>query len=157
MEATSYVDARLRELGIDLPVPPPPVGAYVAARRSGNLLFISGQIPVAEGKPQFQGKVGSDLTVEEGKEAARLSAINALAQIRKALGGWDRFEGFVRVSGYIASGEGFTGQAQVMDGASELFVQVFGEDGNHARLAMGVSELPLGVPVELEVIAEVSP
>ncbi|MFQ5692742.1 MAG: RidA family protein [Nitrospinota bacterium] len=150
------VDSRLKELGIELPAPPSPVGAYVAVRRSGNLLFVSGQIPLAEGKPRFLGKVGAELTLEEGKEAARLCALNALAQIRKALGGWKGFRGIVRVSGYVAGSGDFTGQAQVMDGASEFFAWALGDQGAHARLAMGVSQLPLGVPVELEVIAEVS-
>ncbi|MFQ5912579.1 MAG: RidA family protein [Nitrospinota bacterium] len=156
MAANLDVDSRLKALGIELPDPPSPVGAYVAVRRSGHLLFVSGQIPVAGGKPKFEGKLGSEVSVEEGKEAARLCALNALAQIRKALGGWEGFGGVIRVSGYVASGENFTGQAQVMDGASELFAEVLGERGTHARLAMGVSELPLGVPVELEVIAETS-
>ena len=150
------LDSRLEELGIALPLPPSPVGAYVAARQCGSLLFISGQIPLSEGKPQFQGKVGAELTLEDGQKAARLCAINALAQIKKALGHWSRLAGIVRLSGYVASADNFTGQAQVMDGASDLFAQVLGERGVHARLAMGVSELPLGVPVELEVIAEVS-
>ncbi len=148
------VESRLRELGIELPEPPAPVGAYVAVRRSGRLLFVSGQIPLADGKPRFLGKVGVDLSVDEGKAAARLCAINALAQIRKALGGWSGFDGLVRLSGYVAGAEDFTGQAQVMDGASDLFAEVLGGRGAHARLAMGVSALPLGVPVELEVIAE---
>lgn len=156
MSAHLDVESRLKELGIDLPDPPSPVGAYVAVRRSGRLLFVSGQIPLAEGKPQFLGKVGADLSVEEGRAAARLCAINALAQIRKALGGWAEFGGLVRLSGYVAGAENFTGQAQVMDGASELFAEVLGERGAHARLAMGVSGLPLGVPVELEVIAELA-
>ena len=156
MSSNDRIDQRLNELGIELPEPPSPVGDYIAVHHAGHLIFVSGQIPLEAGKLKFTGKVGSDLTVEEGQAAARLCAVNALAQIRKSLGSWEDFGGIVRMSGYVASAEGFTGQAQVMDSASRLMTDVLGDRAAHARLAMGVSELPLGAPVELEVIAKKS-
>ena len=156
MSSNDRIDQRLNELGIELPEPPSPVGDYIAVHHAGHLIFVSGQIPLEAGKLKFTGKVGSDLTVEEGQAAARLCAVNALAQIRKSLGSWEDFGGIVRMSGYVASAEGFTGQAQVMDGASRLMTDVLGDRAAHARLAMGVSALPLGAPVELEVIAKKS-
>ena len=156
MSSNDRIDQRLNELGIQLPEPPSPVGDYIAVHHAGHLIFVSGQIPLEAGKLKFTGKVGSDLTVEEGQAAARLCAINALAQIRKSLGSWEGFGGIVRMSGYVASAEGFTGQAQVMDGASGLMAEALGDRAAHARLAMGVSVLPLGAPVELEVIAKKS-
>ncbi len=145
----------LISLGIELPAAPAPVGAYVPYVLSQSLLFISGQIPVREGNLIHRGKVDQEVGVEAGKECSRQCFLNALAQARGALGNLDRVARVVRMTGYIASSEGFTDQAVVMNSASELAVEVFGEAGRHARLAVGVSELPLGSPVELEVILEV--
>jgi enamine deaminase RidA (YjgF/YER057c/UK114 family) len=145
----------LKSLGIELPAAPAPVGAYVPYVLSQSFLFISGQIPVREGNLIHRGKVDQEVGVEAGQECARQCFLNALAQARGALGSLDRVARVVRMTGYIASSEGFTDQAVVMNSASELSVEVFGESGKHARLAVGVSELPLGSPVELEVILEV--
>jgi len=143
-------DERLREKGITLPEPPTPVGAYLPAVRSGNLLFISGMIP----KNAPRGKVGRELTVKDGYEAAKICALNALAAVKAELGSLDEVKRVVKVVGYVASGEGFADQHMVVNGASDLFVEVFGEEGRHARVAVGVADLPGNVPVEVEVILE---
>ena len=149
------IGERLRELGITLPSPPQPAGAYVRAVQSGNLLFISGQLPFVEGALKYTGKLGAELTTEQGADAARQAALNALAAADVELGGLDRVRRVVRLAGFVASASGYTEQARVMNGASELVSQVFGDAGLHARLAVGVNELPLGSPIELEVILEV--
>ncbi len=146
----------IKSLGIELPAAPAPVGAYVPYVLSGGFLFISGQIPVRDGNLIHKGKVNKEVGVEAGQECARQCLLNALAQARAALGSLDKVAQIVRMTGFVASSEGFTDQAVVMNGASELAVQVFGEAGMHARLAVGASELPLGSPVELEVILEVN-
>lgn len=148
------VEKKLRELGVALPEAPAPVGFYVPYVRSGALLFISGQIPLRGGEMLYPGKVPAQVSVEQAQQAARTCFLNALAQAKAAVDDLDQVARVVRMSGFIASGEGFTDQAQVMNGASELAFQVFGEPGRHARLAIGVSELPLGAAVELEVILE---
>ena len=146
---------KLRALDISLPAPPKPVGSYVPAVRAGNLLFLSGMIPFKEGKLGWQGKLGSDLTVEQGQQAARLTLINALAVIRQELGSLDRVKRIVRLSGHVASAPNFHQQPLVLNGASDLLVEIFGEKGTHARLALGAIELPLNAPIELELIVEV--
>ncbi|MBT4501479.1 MAG: RidA family protein [Gemmatimonadetes bacterium] len=147
------VDEKLKELGIQLPPPPQPAGSYTRAVRTGSLLFVAGQLPMAEGEIRFSGKVGKDLSIEEGQAAARLCALNALSVLQAEAGSLDQVAQIVRLGGFVCSGEGFTGQAQVVNGASELFAELLGEKGIHARLAIGCSELPLGAAVELEVIA----
>lgn len=149
------VSARLKELGITLPEVPKPVAAYVPALRTGNYVYVSGQIPVAGSKPVATGKVGAELSPEEGKQAARVCGVNVLAALASVLGSLDEVKRIVKVTGYVASAPGFTGQPAVVNGASELFRDVFGAAGEHARAAVGVAELPLGVPVEVEIIAEV--
>jgi enamine deaminase RidA (YjgF/YER057c/UK114 family) len=146
---------RLAELGLTLPQVVPPLAAYVPAVQSGNHVYVSGQVPMVEGKLPYVGKLGADVTVEQGAELARICALNALAAI-DALVGLGRIVKIVKVTGFVASAEGFTGQPAVVNGASELFGDVLGELGRHARSAVGVAELPLGAPVEVEVIAEVS-
>jgi enamine deaminase RidA (YjgF/YER057c/UK114 family) len=141
--------ARLAELGIELPEVAPPAGAYVPAVRTGSLVYTSGQ--VARG---WSGKVGAEVSAEDGYAAARDCALNALAAI-DALVGLDSVVRVVKVLGFVASAPGFTGQPGVINGASELLGAVFGEAGAHARSAVGVAELPLGVPVEVEMIVEV--
>ena len=141
--------ARLAELGIELPEVAPPAGAYVPAVRTGSLVYTSGQ--VARG---WSGKVGAEVSAEDGYAAARDCAFNALAAI-DALVGLDSVVRVVKVLGFVASAAGFTGQPGVINGASELLSEVFGEAGAHARSAVGVAELPLGVPVEVEMIVEV--
>ena len=149
------VDKRLEELGIKLPVPPDPLGAYVPAIVSGQLLYISGQLPLIDGNLAYKGKVGGDVKKEEAYKAARIASINALAAIKKNLGGFDKLERILKLTGYVASAQGFNSQADVVNGASEFFFEVLGETGRHARVAVGVSELPADSPVEIEVIAEV--
>jgi enamine deaminase RidA (YjgF/YER057c/UK114 family) len=147
--------ARLAELGLQLPAVTPPVAAYVPAVQSGNLVYVSGQLPMADGKLIATGKVGAEVAPEVGKELAQRCALNALAAV-DALVGLDRVRQVVKVVGFVASAEGFTGQPNVINGASELFGAVFAEAGQHARSAVGVAELPLGAPVEVEVIVELS-
>ncbi|MBV8537008.1 MAG: RidA family protein [Alphaproteobacteria bacterium] len=151
------IDARLKELGITLPEAPMPVANYVPSVRSGNLLFVSGQVPMEGGKPQFIGKVGREFKIEEGQKAARLCALNVIAQVRAALGGdLDRVKRCVRVGGFVNCTPEFGDQPQVINGASDLFVQVFGDAGKHARAAVGVSALPRGVAAEVEAVFEVA-
>ena len=149
------VDKRLEELGIKLPVPPDPLGAYVPAVTSGHLLYISGQLPLIDGNLAYKGKVGGDVKEEEAYQAARIASINALAVIKKHLGGFDKLKRILKLTGYVASAQGFNSQAGVINGASDFFFEVLGEAGRHARVAVGVSELPADSPVEIEVIAEV--
>ena len=149
------VAERMNELGIELPDAPAPVGAYVPYVISGSLMFISGQIPIRDGKMIHEGKVPLDVTVEQGQECAALCFLNAIAQAKAALGDLERVERIVRMSGYVAVAPDFTAQPLVVNGASGLAVEIFGDKGRHARVAVGVAELPLGAPVELEVILEV--
>lgn len=149
-------EAKLQELGITLPNVPSPVAAYAPFVRTGNLIFTAGQIAVVNGELKFKGKLGRDLSVEEGYEAARTCALNALAVVRSAVGSLDKVERVVKVVAFVNSADGFTGQPQVANGASELFQQVFGEKGVHARSAVGVSELPIDTAVEVEIIVQVA-
>ncbi|MFO7172777.1 MAG: RidA family protein [Bacillota bacterium] len=149
-------EARLRELGIALPPAPRPVAAYVPAVKSGNLVYTSGQLPLVEGKLPFTGKVGAGVTLEQGKEAARIAVLNALAVVRETVGSLDRVTRVVKATVFVASAPGFNGQPQVANGASELLQEVFGEAGRHARSAVGVAELPLDAPVEVELVVEVA-
>ncbi len=151
------IEEKLAELGIKLAEEVPALGSYVPAAVSGNLVFVSGQLPVEKGKLLFTGKVGSDLTVDEGFEAARLAAINGLSVISHTLEGLRRLSRIVKVTGYVASAPGFTEQHRVVNGASELFSDVLSESGRHARVAVGVPALPMDSPVEIEIVAEFSP
>jgi enamine deaminase RidA (YjgF/YER057c/UK114 family) len=146
---------RLTELGIRLPSVAPPAGAYQPAVRSGSLVFTAGQVPFVDGAMAATGKVGSEISPEEAKQHARTCALNALAAV-DALVGIDAVVRVVKVVGFVASAEGFTGQPTVLNGASELLGEIFGEAGKHARSAVGVAELPLGAPVEVELVVEVS-
>lgn len=146
---------RMNKLGIELPVAPPPVGAYVPCVISQSLMFISGQIPVKDGELVYKGKVPHVVALAEAQECARVCFLNAMAQAQGALGDLESVSRIVRMTGYVASSEDFTDQALVLNGASDLAVDVFGEKGKHARVAVGVAELPLGSPTELEVILEV--
>ncbi len=145
-------ESKLQELGIQLPSPPKPVATYIPAVRAGELLFLSGVIPMRDGKLAAEGKLGKDLTVEQGYEAARIALINALAVIHQELGTLDHVKRIVRLVGHVASAAGFVQQPAVINGASDLLVRVFGEAGRHARVAVGAAELPLNAPVELELI-----
>ena len=156
MPKTIKAEERLEELGIEIPQVQAPLGAYVPSVISGHLIYISGQLPLVEGELSIKGKVGSEVSIEQGMEAARRASVNALAVLKSELGDFDRVERIVKVTGFIASAPGFNRQADVLNGASELFFQVFGQQGRHARVAVGVSELPLDSPVEIEVIAQIS-
>ena len=146
---------RLTELGIELPAVVAPLAAYVPAVRTGNLVYTSGQLPMVDGALPQAGKVGADVTAEEAKGLARTCALNALAAVH-SLVGVDSVVRVVKVVGFVASAPGFNGQPGVVNGASELLGDVFGDAGVHARSAVGVSELPLNAPVEVELIVEVA-
>ncbi len=147
-------EARLNTLGITLPAAPAAVGAYVPFTRSGNLLFISGQLPLKDGKPAFLGLLGTDLTVEQGQQAARIAATNALAQMKSAAGDLDNVAHVLRLVGYVACAPGFTEAHKVLNGASDLIAEVLGDAGRHARSAVCSPVLPLNVPVEVELTVE---
>lgn len=149
------VEERIKALGLSVPAPPKPVAAYVPGVETGGLVFTSGQLPVVvDGELLFRGRVGTEISPEEGYEAARLCALNCLGVIRSLAGSLDRVERVVRITGYVRSAPGFEGQPGVINGASETVVEVFGEAGRHARAAVGVSDLPLGAAVELEMIVK---
>ena len=153
----SNIQQRLLELGVTLPAAPAPAANYVPAVRSGNLLFIAGQVPLQDGKAQFIGRLGAGLDIEQGQQAARLCAINVLAQVAKALDGdLDRVVRCVRVGGFVNAVPEFTDHPVVINGASDFFVSVFGEAGKHARTAVGAGSLPRGVAVEVEAVFEVA-
>jgi enamine deaminase RidA (YjgF/YER057c/UK114 family) len=145
---------RLGELGVVLPQVAAPLASYVPAVRTGNLVYTAGQLPLVAGKLALIGKVGADVSPEEGKAMARICALNALAAV-DALVGIDAIRQVVKVVGFVASAPGFNGQPSVVNGASDLLAEVFGDKGVHARAAVGVSELPLDAPVEVELIVEV--
>ena len=150
---------RLAELGLELPAPPAPVAAYVRAVRTGSLLFTSGQLPVVDGELLATGLVaaGSDqVSPEHARELAATAALNALAVVAAEVGGLENVVRVVKLVGFVASAPGFVGQPAVIDGASQLLVDVLGEAGKHARSAVGVAQLPLGSPVEVELVVEVS-
>ena len=150
------IDERLRELGLELPAAVAPIANYVPFVRTGSLLIISGQLPLDNGKlsEAFRGKLGKDVFNEAGQQAARLAAINVLAQAQVALGNLDRVRRVVRLGGFINATPGFTALAAVMNGASDLMVQVFGDHGRHARTTVGVAELPMDASVEVEAMFE---
>jgi len=153
----SRIDDRLRELGIELPTPSAPGANYVPTVRSGDLLFITGQLSQWNGERRFVGKLGREFGIAEGQQAARLCALNLIAHLRKAVGDdLDRVVRCVRVAGYVNSTPDFTGQSQVINGASDVFVAIFGEAGRHTRMAVGVSALPYDVAVEVEATFEIS-
>jgi enamine deaminase RidA (YjgF/YER057c/UK114 family) len=149
-------EARLKELGLELPSPPRPVASYVTAVRSGNLLFLSGHGPVRDGRVVHHGRLGRDLTIEQGQEAARLTGLNLLATAREALGSLDRVRRVVKVLGMVQCTDDFTDHPKVINGFSDLMVEVFGDAGRHARSAVGMGSLPFATAVEIEMIREVS-
>ncbi len=149
-------EQQLQKLQLELPQPPKPLATYVPAVLAGNLLFLSGVLPMRDGQLVFSGKLGRDLTVEQGAEAAKLSLLNALAIAKQELGTLDRIARVVKVVGHVASAEGFVQQPQVLNGASDILVAIFGEAGRHVRVAVGAAELPRGAAVEIDVIFSVS-
>jgi enamine deaminase RidA (YjgF/YER057c/UK114 family) len=147
---------RLAELGVTLPPVAAPQAAYVPAVRTGNYVYVSGQLPIVDGKLQAVGKVGDRVGAEEAAVLARLCALNGLAAAASVAGGLDAIKRIVKVTGFVASVPSFTGQPVVINGASEFFIEVFGEAGRHARSAVGMAVLPLDTPVEVELIVEVA-
>lgn len=148
------IEEKLKSLGITLPVPPKPAGSYIPVVISGNLAFVSGQIPMQDGKVAYTGKVPTEKTLEDAQSAARICAINILAQLKANLGSLDRVSKIVRVSGFVNSASDFTEHPKIINAASDLFFEIFGEKGKHTRIAVGVSSLPLNSTVEIDMIAE---
>ena len=151
------LEQKLATLGIDLPAAPSPVGAYVSAVRTGNLIFTAGQLPLVDGALAARGKVPADVSLADAQAAARQAAINALAAVGGLAGSLDAIVQIVRVNVMVNSAPGFTDQAKVANGASEMLAEVFGQAGRHTRCAIGAAELPLNAPVELDMIVEVAP
>lgn len=149
------VEANLKKLGITLPPAPRPVANYVPCLRTGNLLFSSGMLPFRDGKLLFKGKIGAERSLEEGQAAAREAVINALAVIKEELGGFGKIVRVIRLTGHVASAPGFVQQPLVLNGASDLLVELFGEAGRHTRVALGAAELPLNSSVEIELLLEI--
>ncbi len=149
-------ETKLAELGLTLPTPAAPLGAYVPTVRAGQLVFVSGTLPMKDGQLLFTGRLGAEVTLEQGYAAARQATINALGSLRAEIGSLDRVKRIVRVEGHVASAAGFTDQPKVINGASELLGEIFGAAGAHARLAVGANELPLGAPVEVALIVEIN-
>jgi enamine deaminase RidA (YjgF/YER057c/UK114 family) len=152
----STIEARLAELGIALPTPTAPLANYVPYVRSGNLVFVSGQVPVGPNGIEFVGKLGLDADIDAGRAAARLCAINLIAQLKAAIGDLEKLVRVVKLTGFVNSTGDFTDHPKVVNGASDLMVEVFGDRGRHSRSAMGVAGLPFGVAVEVEGIFEVA-
>lgn len=148
-------EAKLKELGLTLPAPPKPVANYVPVVKVGDLLFLSGVLPSRDGQLVMTGKLGQELSIEQGMEACRIAVLNGLSIIKSEAGSLDRVKQIVKVVGHIASAPGFTDQPQVLNGASDLLVSVFGDAGRHARVAVGAAELPRRAPVEIELIVQV--
>ncbi|MEK9599364.1 MAG: RidA family protein [Pontimonas sp.] len=151
-----HIDARLAELGITLPAVATPVAAYVPAMTSGNLLFTAGQLPFVDGALLATGKVGAEVSAAKAAELARVCALNALAAAHSVLGSLDKVTRVIKVNGFVASAPDFIGQPQVLNGASEVLAEIFGDIGQHARAAVGVAVLPLDAPVEVDLILEIA-
>jgi len=147
------IEEKIKSIGIKLPNPPSPAGSYIPVVKSGNLLYVSGQIPMEDGKVVFTGKV-SDTNIETAQKSARICAINILAQLKKELGDLEKISRIVRLSGFVNSGPEFTQQPKVINAASDLFYEIFGECGKHSRIAVGVSSLPLNSMTEIDAIVE---
>ena len=149
------IENRIKELGIELPEAAAPAAMYVPVKKTGNLLFVSGQIPVLGGVMQFEGKAGKEKTLEEAQEAAKLCAINIIAQVKAFVGDLDKVKSIVKITAFVASETGFDKQHLVANGASQVLFDVFGEAGRHTRSAVAVNQLPLNATVEVEAIVEV--
>ena len=147
------IDEKIKSIGINIPIPPTPAGSYIPVVKTGNLLYVSGQIPLEDGKIAFTGKV-SDANIETAQKSARMCAINILAQLKKELGDLDKISKIVRLSGFVNSVPEFTQHPKVINAASDLFYEIFGEYGKHSRIAVGVSSLPLNSMTEIDAIVE---
>jgi len=152
----SSPEARLKALGIELPAPPAPAANYVTATRSGRLVFLAGQGPLANGEVVYRGKVGAELSEEQGYQAARLTILNSLAILRQEIGSLDEVTRIMKLLAWVRSADGYQRQHMVVNGASDLLVEIFGERGRHARSAVSAHELPLGIAVEIEMVVEVA-
>ena len=150
------IEAKLAELGIDLPEAPAPVAAYQPWIRAGSLIFTSGQLPFRNGEISYAGKLGAELSNEDGYQAARQAALNAIAHIKSATGDLDKVKTIIRIEGYVHCAEGFRDHPQVLNGASDLIAEIFGDRGIHTRLALGINEMPLNAAVQLAMIVEVA-
>ena len=150
------IEERISSLGITLPTPPKPAGSYIPVVQTGKLLFVSGQIPMKDGKVTFQGKVPTSLSIEEAQKASKLCTINALAQIKNEVGTLDKISRIVKVSGFVNSSQDFVDQPKVINAASDLLFEIFGESGKHSRVAVGVASLPLNSAVEIDMIVEIN-
>ena len=150
------IEDKLRELSIDLPTPPSPAGSYIPVVTTGNLAFVSGQIPMKEGKVVFEGKVPNEQSLDAARDAAKICIINGLAQLKANLGSLDKITKFVRISGFVNSNPEFTEQPKVINAASDLLVEIFGEMAKHSRIAVGVASLPLNSTVEIDMVVEFS-
>ena len=148
-------EEKIKSLGLTVPPAPQPVAAYVPAVKSGSYIYTSGQLPMVAGELKYIGKLGQELSVEEGYEAAKICALNCLGAVKSIIGSLDEVIKIVKLTGFVNSSEGFAAQPKVINGASDLLGEIFGEKGRHARSAVGVSELPLGAAVEIEMIIEV--
>ena len=151
----SKIEQLINRLGIDLPDVPKPIAAYIPAKQTGNLVFTAGQLPMVHGELISKGLLGQDVEIDEANKAARICTLNALAAIKSVIGDLDRIKQIVRVVGYVASVPTFTQQPAVVNGASELLLEIFGENGKHARSAVGMAVLPLNASVEIELTVEV--
>lgn len=149
------VEEKLRSMGLALPAAPSPVASYVAAVQTGNLVFSAGQIPTQNGELHWHGHVGAEVSEADACQAARVCALNALAAIKSVIGDLDRVTRVVRVNGFVSSADGFNNQPVVINGASDLLVELFGDAGKHSRAAVGVAQLPSNAPVEVDIIVEV--
>ena len=150
------IEEKLKELGIDIPTPPSPAGSYIPVVTTGNLAFVSGQIPMKEGKVIFEGKVPENQSVDSAREAAKICIINGLAQLKINLGSLDKITKFVRISGFVNSSPDFAEQPKIINAASDLLVEVFGDMAKHSRIAVGVANLPLNSTVEIDMLVEFS-
>jgi len=150
------IDEKLKELSIVIPTPPSPAGSYIPVVTTGNLAFVSGQIPMKEGKVVFEGKVPDEQSLESAREAAKICIINSLAQLKVNLGSLDRITKFVRISGFVNSNPNFIDQPRVINAASDLLVEIFGDIAKHSRIAVGVTSLPLNSTVEMDMVVEFS-
>jgi len=149
------IEEKLKSLNIDLPIPPKPAGSYIPVVVTGNLAFVSGQIPMQDGKVVFTGKVPTEKSIEDAQKAAKLCAINILAQLKANLGSLDKVVKIVRISGFVNSAPNFAEQPKIINAASDLFFDIFGESGRHSRIAVGVSSLPLNSTVEIDAVVEI--
>ena len=149
------IEERIKELGFEIPQPPKPLAAYIPALQIGDMVFTSGQVPIEKGELKYAGKIGEDLTVEQGQKAAEICALNGLSAIKSVINDLEKIEQIIKVTVFVNSANGFTDQPKVANGASELLAKIFGEAGKHVRSAVGVNELPIDAAVEIEMIVKV--